>query len=68
MTVAPAAGLVLAAGAGRRYGGPKALVEYDGQRLVDRAVWTLRAGGADPVLVVLGAAADRVRDATRLEG
>jgi CTP:molybdopterin cytidylyltransferase MocA len=62
------AGLVLAAGAGRRYGGPKALVEYEGERLVDRAVGTLRAGGADPVVVVLGAAADEVRAAARLEG
>jgi nicotine blue oxidoreductase len=61
------AGLVLAAGAGRRYGMPKALVEYEGQRLVDRAVDTLRAAGADPVVVVLGAAADRVRAAARLE-
>jgi nicotine blue oxidoreductase len=60
------AGLVLAAGAGRRYGRPKALVEYDGTRLVDRAVETLRAGGAGPVVAVLGAAADRVRAAARL--
>lgn len=60
------AGLVLAAGAGRRYGKPKALVEYEGTRLVDRAAGTLRAGGVDPVVVVLGAAADRVRAAARL--
>ncbi len=50
------AGLVLAAGAGRRFGGPKALVELDGERLVDRAARVLAAGGADPVVVVLGAA------------
>ena len=37
MTVA---GLVLAAGAGRRFGGPKALVELDGERLA-AAVKTL---------------------------
>lgn len=49
-------GLVLAAGEGRRFGGPKALAELDGERLVDRAVRTLSLGGADPVLVVLGAA------------
>ena len=49
-------GLVLAAGAGRRFGGPKALAELDGERLVDRAVRVLSLGGADPVLVVLGAA------------
>jgi CTP:molybdopterin cytidylyltransferase MocA len=48
-------GLVLAAGAGRRYGAPKAGVVLDGERLVDRAVRVLTAGGASPVLVVLGA-------------
>lgn len=52
MTVA---GLVLAAGAGRRYGQPKAPVVVDGERLVDRAVRVLAEGGCDPVLVVLGA-------------
>lgn len=50
------AGLVLAAGAGRRLGGPKALLEVDGERLVDRAVRTLRSGGVDRVVVVAGAA------------
>jgi CTP:molybdopterin cytidylyltransferase MocA len=63
---AAAAGLVLAAGAGRRYGGPKALVEYEGRLLVERAVDTLRAGGCAPVVVVLGAAADRIRERARL--
>ena len=62
------AGVVLAAGAGRRYGGPKALVWLDGRLLVDRAAQTLRDGGAAPVVVVLGAAAARVRDAARLDG
>jgi predicted DNA-binding transcriptional regulator YafY/CTP:molybdopterin cytidylyltransferase MocA len=55
------AGLLLAAGGGRRYGMPKALVEVDGRLLVERGVATLRGGGCDPVLVVLGAAADEVR-------
>ncbi|BCB78698.1 nucleotidyltransferase family protein [Phytohabitans flavus] len=58
MTVA---GLLLAAGAGRRYGMPKALVRMGGRLLVERAAETLRAGGCEPVVVVLGAAADRVR-------
>ncbi|MEP6760530.1 MAG: nucleotidyltransferase family protein [Sporichthyaceae bacterium] len=49
------AGLVLAAGEGRRFGAPKALVELDGERLVDRAVRVLREGGCDPVYVVSGA-------------
>jgi molybdenum cofactor cytidylyltransferase/nicotine blue oxidoreductase len=58
--VSAIAGLVLAAGGGRRYGMPKALVDYDGGLLVERAV---RTAGAvcDPVLVVLGAQADDVR-------
>ena len=58
MTVA---GLLLAAGAGRRFGGPKALVELGGELLVQRGVRLLRDGGCDPVLVVLGAAAADVR-------
>jgi CTP:molybdopterin cytidylyltransferase MocA len=46
---------VLAAGAGRRFGGPKALARLGGERLVDRAVRTLRDGGCPDVLVVSGA-------------
>src|SRR5205814_1906883 len=46
----------------RRYGMPKALVELDGRLLVERGVATLRDGGCDPVIVVLGAAAQTVRD------
>ncbi|WP_431910142.1 nucleotidyltransferase family protein [Micromonospora carbonacea] len=58
---AAVAGLVLAAGAGRRYGRPKALVRHRGSLLVERAVRTLVEAGCGPALVVLGAAADRVR-------
>lgn len=53
--MARVAGLVLAAGEGRRFGGPKAPVVIDGERLVDRAVRVLREGGCDLVYVVLGA-------------
>nr|MDT0656625.1 nucleotidyltransferase family protein [Micromonospora sp. DSM 115978] len=56
----PAAALVLAAGAGRRYGLPKALVRLDGKLLVERAVATAAEAGCAPVVAVLGAAADRV--------
>lgn len=49
------AGLVLAAGSGSRFGTPKALVELDGERLVDRAVRVLDEGGCSPVVVVAGA-------------
>jgi CTP:molybdopterin cytidylyltransferase MocA len=54
------AGLVLAAGAGRRFGRPKALVRWRGRTLVERAVDLLADGGCDPVVVVLGAGADEV--------
>jgi nicotine blue oxidoreductase len=57
------AGLVLAAGAGRRYGMAKALVEHRGELLVRRAAGALRDAGCDPVLVVVGASASRVRAA-----
>jgi nicotine blue oxidoreductase len=60
------AGLVLAAGGGSRYGSPKALVRLRGRLLVERAADLLAAGGCDPVVVVLGAAADRVLAAARL--
>lgn len=51
------AGVLLAAGEGTRLGGPKALVELGGVRLVDRGVRLLRDGGTAPVVVVTGAAA-----------
>ena len=57
------AGLLLAAGAGRRMGGPKALLrDGNGWPFLERAVSALLDGGCDAVTVVLGAAADRARD------
>jgi CTP:molybdopterin cytidylyltransferase MocA len=50
------AGVLLAAGEGSRLGQPKALVRLGGQTLAERGAALLRAGGADPVLVVTGAA------------
>ena len=61
------AAVVLAAGGGRRYGMPKALVEYEGSLLVERAVRTARAV-CDPVLVVLGAQAVDVWRQADLDG
>lgn len=49
------AGVLLAAGSGSRLGRPKALVVVGGQTLAGRGVALLRAGGADPVIVVTGA-------------
>ncbi|TQM84287.1 nicotine blue oxidoreductase [Saccharothrix saharensis] len=62
------AGLLLAAGAGRRFGGPKALVAHGGVLWVDRAAAVLRDGGCAPVVVVLGASAASVRARAVLEG
>ncbi|MFE2482703.1 NTP transferase domain-containing protein [Streptomyces mirabilis] len=63
------AGLLLAAGGGRRLGGrPKALLEHRGRPLVEYAVGVLRAAGCTRVHVVLGAQADAVRERARLDG
>ena len=61
-TGAPAVvGVLLAAGAGRRMGTPKALLRRpDGVSWVNAAAGVLAAGGCDPVLVVVGASADAV--------
>ena len=60
--MATVAGLVLAAGAGSRFGAPKALARTpDGEPWVARAVETLLAGGCREVVVVLGAAAAEAR-------
>ncbi|WP_328614360.1 nucleotidyltransferase family protein [Amycolatopsis sp. NBC_00355] len=59
--VEPAAGLLLAAGAGRRFGGPKALADLNGEPLVRRALRVMEEAGCTPIRVVLGAAADEVR-------
>ena len=53
---------LLAAGAGRRMGGPKALLrDPDGVPFLDRAVGTLLDGGCPRIRVVLGAQADAAR-------
>ncbi|MEO7421687.1 MAG: nucleotidyltransferase family protein [Ornithinibacter sp.] len=54
-------GLLLAAGAGRRMGGPKALLRLhpDGPTRVETGVAQLRSAGLDRVVVVVGAGAER---------
>ncbi len=55
-------GVLLAAGAGRRMGGPKALLrDASGVPFVDRAVGRLLDGGCEGVTVVIGASAEEVR-------
>jgi nicotine blue oxidoreductase len=52
-------GLVLAAGEGSRFGGPKQLAELDGRPLLEHALDAM--SGLDRVVVVLGARADEIR-------
>lgn len=61
-TTTPTTGLLLAAGAGRRYGAPKALVDTGSGPWVLNAVDTLLAGGCRDVLVVTGAEAAQVEE------
>jgi CTP:molybdopterin cytidylyltransferase MocA len=60
--VSAVAGLLLAAGAGRRMGGPKALLrDGHGVPFLDRSVGALLDGGCAGVTVVLGADAEAAR-------
>ena len=52
---------ILAAGASSRMGSPKQLLELDGQPLLVRAVEAALASEAWPVVVVLGAHAEKIR-------
>jgi molybdenum cofactor cytidylyltransferase len=63
MNQANVAAIILAAGASRRLGRPKQLVEYKGETLIERAVRITLEAGLDPVIVVLGAEQEAVRGA-----
>jgi molybdenum cofactor cytidylyltransferase len=54
------AGVLLAAGASTRLGQPKQLVKHEGVTLLRRAAQAAIGAGLDPVVVVLGAQADRL--------
>lgn len=56
----PVPAIVLAAGASRRLGRPKQLVEFNGETLLARAVRIAQEAGASPLLVVLGACFDEI--------
>jgi len=61
-------GLVLAAGAARRFGAPKQLADLDGAPLLEHALRTMSAAPVDRVVVVLGAGADEVAAGVDLHG
>ena len=60
------AAVILAAGEGRRMGGPKALLSVGGETFLARAARLLSDAGAAPVIAVLGHDAERVRSEARL--
>ncbi|MFF5217930.1 NTP transferase domain-containing protein [Micromonospora sp. NPDC000442] len=58
--------MIIAAGGGRRIGGPEALLHQGGKPLVDQMIDTLTEAGCGQIVVVLGAAADQVRETADL--
>ncbi|GIJ12893.1 NTP transferase domain-containing protein [Micromonospora andamanensis] len=58
--------MIIAAGGGRRIGGPEALLHQGGKPLVDQMIDTLTEAGCGQIAVVLGAAADQVRETADL--
>jgi molybdenum cofactor cytidylyltransferase len=59
------AAIVLAAGASRRLGQPKQLLQLDGESLLARAIRMANEAGASPVIAVLGAQFDAIRASIR---
>jgi CTP:molybdopterin cytidylyltransferase MocA len=62
------AGVVLAAGEGRRFGGGKQLAELEGRPLLEHALAASAEGGLEPRFVVLGANAQRILAGVDLHG
>jgi CTP:molybdopterin cytidylyltransferase MocA len=62
------AGLVLAAGAGTRFGSAKQLADFDGRPLLEHAVRTMVASPVERVVVVLGSGAEEVLERVDLHG
>lgn len=52
-------GILLAAGAGKRFGADKLAAELDGETLLDRAVQAMLGAGLDPVIVVVAPGTER---------
>lgn len=62
------AGVVLAAGEGRRYGGLKQLHPVDGRPMLERVLERMAAGGPEHRVVVLGSRAGTILERIDLHG
>lgn len=62
----PVGAIALAAGASRRLGEPKQLLRFRGEALLARAIRTAAEAGAMPVLTVLGAHTECIRQSIDL--
>jgi CTP:molybdopterin cytidylyltransferase MocA len=62
------AGLVLAAGEGRRFGGPKQLAPLDGRPLLEHALAAMATAALPSFAVVLGARAEEIAGGVDLHG
>ncbi|MER7166680.1 nucleotidyltransferase family protein [Micromonospora sp. NPDC000207] len=60
--------MIIAAGGGRRLGGPEALLRQGEQPLVRRMIDTMADAGCTQTVLVLGAAAEQVRESADLTG
>lgn len=60
MTETPVAAVLLAAGGSSRFGEPKQLLDWEGRPLIAHLADVAWAAGLDPVIVVLGAEAERI--------
>lgn len=68
MTAPSVTGVVLAAGDSRRLGTPKQLLPYRNTTLLGATLEVAGSAGFDQLIVTLGGAAQRVREAVRLDG
>ena len=59
----PVAGILLAAGESKRFGQPKALLDWRGKPFVRHAAETALSAGLEPVIVVTGPEAGKVEEA-----
>ena len=62
------AGLVLAAGAGKRFGATKQLADFDGRPLLEHSLVAMSQAALDRLIVVLGSRADDVLAGVDLHG